>query len=283
MSLPFDATLKDILSEAPADLCKAFRLPIAEPMESLNVDLSTISAATDIAIGYGEPVQEIVDLNFQSGPDPHIDARVHLYNAAFHLRFHVPVRSLLILLRPKAETPGLTGKLTYLAGKKRVIFPYEVIRMWREPVRPFLEGGLALLPLAMLCATPSDKPIERVLRDVAHEIDRRLASEPNHAQAVRIMTGAFRLAHLRVAKERVESVFEGVGIMHEIVAVDQYEDAGRMRTARRVLLSHGRQLFGEPTVKTVKTLNAIDDPDRLDRMTDVILSLKSWKALLAVK
>jgi hypothetical protein len=118
MSLPFDATLKSILSESPADLCRAFHLPMTEPAESLNVDLSTISAATDIGIGYGEPMQEIVDLNFQSGPDPHVDARLLLYNAAFYLRYHVPVRSILVLLRPKAETPGLNGKLTYTSGKK---------------------------------------------------------------------------------------------------------------------------------------------------------------------
>ena len=65
MSFPFDATLKGILGQSPSDLCKPFRLPSIEPATALNVDLSTISAATDVAIGFGDPVQEIVDLNFQ--------------------------------------------------------------------------------------------------------------------------------------------------------------------------------------------------------------------------
>ncbi len=117
MPLRFDATLKDILGQQPADLQPAFDLPALLPAESLNVDLSTISAATDVAFGFGDPLQEIVDLNFQSGPDPNVAARLHLYNAAFHLKFLVPVRSVLVLLRPKAEVPGLTGKLTYLSGR----------------------------------------------------------------------------------------------------------------------------------------------------------------------
>jgi hypothetical protein len=61
-----------------------------------------------VAFGFGAPVQEVVDLNFQSGPDARIPARLHLYNAAFHLRYQVPVRSVLVLLRPKADANDLT-------------------------------------------------------------------------------------------------------------------------------------------------------------------------------
>src|SRR5438552_6523310 len=124
MAHPFDATVKEIFSPRPDDFAAVFRFPALKPAQSLNVDLSTISAATDVAFGFGAPLQEIVDLNFQSGPDPTVSARLHLYNAAFHLRYHVPVRSLLILLRPKAETNDLTGKLAYVSGDKRVEFEY---------------------------------------------------------------------------------------------------------------------------------------------------------------
>src|SRR5438876_3909244 len=116
----FDATLKDLFAPNPADLVPIFGLPKATPAVLLNVDLSTITAATDVAIGFGAPLQEIVDLNFQSGPDPTVAARLHLYNAALHLKFTVPVRSVLVLLRPKAGTPGLNGEMTYISGGKRV-------------------------------------------------------------------------------------------------------------------------------------------------------------------
>ena len=283
MSHTFDATLKSILGEAPADLRKPFRLPETEPAQPLNVDLSTISAATDVAFGFGAPLQEIVDLNFQSGPDPHVDARLHLYNAAFHLRFHVPVRSILVLLRPKAETPGLTGKLSYVSGGKQVSFEYDVIRMWQEPVQPFLEGGISQLPLAMLCKMPSGKPLEKALLAVRQAIERRLAHLPDYAQAIRLMTAAHVLTGLRVDRIQINAIFEGASIMHRKVAWDEAIDDGRIQNSHRTLLNQGRKLFGEPSPKTETSVAAIDDPERLERMLDAILDVKSWKALLAVK
>jgi hypothetical protein len=66
----------------------------------LNVHLSTISAATDVALGYGKPLREVVDLNFQSGPDPGLPGRLRLDNAALYARLqrpshapHQPVRT----------------------------------------------------------------------------------------------------------------------------------------------------------------------------------------------
>jgi hypothetical protein len=113
MSHPFDATLKDIAGTSVADLTPVLHLPTNLPARTLNIDLSTISAATDVAFGFGDPVQEIVDINFQSGPDARVDARVRLYNAAYHHHYPVPVRSILILLRPAADLAHLTGHLAY--------------------------------------------------------------------------------------------------------------------------------------------------------------------------
>ena len=204
MPYPFDATLKEILSLRPEDCVPVFDLPRTRA-RTLNVDLSTISAATDVAFGFGSPLEEVVDLNFQSGPDPSVPARLHLYNAAFHLRFQVPVRSVLILLRPKADSDRMTGKLAYTSGGQRVEFEYGVVRMWQQPVEPFLCGGLGLLPLATLCRMPEDKPLAEALREVVREIDRRLIQECEHSQAVRLMTAAFILTGLR--SKRVSSAW----------------------------------------------------------------------------
>ena len=222
MSLPFDATLKDILAQSPGELQGPFALPDIEPALPLNVDLSTLSAATDLALGYGDPLQEIIDLDFQSGPDLDLPARLHLYNAALHLKFRVPVRSMVVLLRPKADSANLNGKLSYHHGKQQVLFHYDVIRMWKKPVEEFLTGGLNLLPLATLCKLPKGKPVAASLRELIQEVDRRLAQHPEHAKAVRLMTAAFILTGLRVAKESLAEIFEGVKIMHESSAYDMW-------------------------------------------------------------
>jgi hypothetical protein len=56
MPYPFDAMLKENLSLRPEDCAAAFGLPRTAPAQTLNVDLSTISAATDIAFGFGDPL-----------------------------------------------------------------------------------------------------------------------------------------------------------------------------------------------------------------------------------
>jgi hypothetical protein len=277
----FDATLKEILSPRPEDFASVFHLPRIAPAQPLNVDLSTISAATDVAFGFGTPMQEVVDLNFQSGPDPLVSARLHLYNAAFHLRYQVPVRSVLILLRPKAEASALTGKLAYVCGGKRVEFEYDIVRMWQQSPEPFLHGGLGLLPLATLCRMPEDKPLAQALREVVREIDQRLVQECEHAQAVRLMTAAFILTGLRVKKVELAKIYEGVRVMHESTAYDMAVEEGEVRHCHRVLLQLGRKLLGSPDPSIESALTSIQDVERLDRMIGAILAVKSWQELLS--
>jgi hypothetical protein len=291
MSHQFDATLKEIVGQEPADFREVFRLPAIAPAQALNIDLSTLSAATDVALGFGDPLSEVVDVNFQSGPDPHVASRLLLYNTALHLKFQVPVRSLLILLRPKAETPDLTGNLSYDSGGKRVIFEYDVMRLWSEPVEPFLTGGVGILPLAPLCQMPKGKRLKAAIRDVVHEIDRRLALLPDHAQAVRLMTAAFILTGLRIDKGILADIYQGVTVMHNTSAYDQILEegilTGEIRTSHEVLLKLGRVHWGDPDPKIEASLTAIQDLKRLkrmlDRLIDVKTPLKSWKALLAIK
>ncbi len=207
--------------------------------------------------------------------------QLHLYNAAFHLRFQAPVRSVLILLRPKADADDLTGKLAYVCGGKRVQFEYDVVRMWREPVEPFLHGGLGLLPLATLCRMPEGKPLADALREVVREIDRRLIHETDHAQAVRLMTAAFILTGLRVQKEDLASIYDGVRVMHESTAYDMILDEGRAEGQIRLLLRQGRRRFGAADPATEAALTSIQDLERLGRIAEAMLTANSWPELLS--
>lgn len=301
MSLRFDATLKDIVTSRPEDFAAAFGLPRDEPVTALNVDLSTISAATDVALGFGDPLNEMADLNFQSGPDAGLPGRLHLYNAALHSRYGVSVRSIVVLLRPKADGTNLTGKLDYGDGKFRVEFGYGVIRLWQEPVESFLHGGLALLPLATLCEMPTDRDLPAALRDVIREIDRRLGVEANHAEAARLMTASYILSGLRLKRHELPAIFRGVGTMpEELTAYDEMLELEALSEARGlargearglargeargrclVLLLQGRKRFGSPDAETETEMRSLTDLDRLDRMADAILTVNSWEELLA--
>jgi hypothetical protein len=115
MPLPFDATLKDLVQQFLPDYEVQMGLSDLGPLTPLNVDLSTVTAATDIALGHGNPPDRIVDINFQSGPDEKLSGRVLLYHALLHFRYRVPVHSLVVLLRPVADW-GATDRKTPLRG-----------------------------------------------------------------------------------------------------------------------------------------------------------------------
>jgi hypothetical protein len=170
MAHRFDATLKSIVADHAADFASVFGLPADQPVSAINVDLSTLSAATDVALAYGEPVREIVDLNFQTGPDSGLPGRLHLYNAALHHRYEVAVRSVLVLLRSKADGANLTGTLAYGEAQTGVEFRYQVVRLWQQPVEDYLHTGLAALPLATLCQMPAGRALPEALREVVQEI-----------------------------------------------------------------------------------------------------------------
>lgn len=281
MPLPFDATLKTIVAENPADFASLFNLPTDLPIGSVSAELSTISAATDLALAFGQPVREIADLNFQTGPDPGLPARLHHYNAALYSRHYVPVRSILVLLRPKADAANITGELTYGAGRTRVEFQYDIIRLWQQPVENALRSGLAALPLATLCQLPAGQPIPDSLRYVVEEIQRRLGQETNEAAAARLMTAAYILTGLRVKKTELASIYRGVGLMTESTAYDEAVEEGELKRSHRLLMRQGIKRFGEPDAGTEAELRSIRDLDRLERMADVILSAASWQELLA--
>lgn len=285
MSHPYDAALKDILGHSVLDLTPPLHLPEL-PARTLNVDLATVSAATDVAFGFGEPLQQIVDINVQSGPDVKLAARLQLYNVAYHYHFSVPVRTIVMLLRPKADHPRLTGKLAYHAGRGRVEFRYEIVRLWRQPLALYLHGGLGLLPLAPLCQLPKGVPVKEALQEVIHQIDHRLVAEAPFALATKLMTATFVLAGMRVRGSGLNDIFRGVKVMlEESSAFTLFEEKGRkkgrLEGLQEALLRLGSHRFGPPDEATITTVNAIDDLNRLKRMTDAVLTVRSWHKLLA--
>jgi hypothetical protein len=156
-----------------------------------------------------------------------------------------------------------------------------VFRLWRQPLTVFLNGGLALVPLAPLCQLPEDVPLEQALRAVIHQIDQRLTTEAPYAQAAKLMTATFVLAGLRVSRQVLSDLFRGVKIMHESSAFTLYEEKGRVEESHRLLLRQGRNRFGAPDAATEAALQALRDLDRLERLADAVLTASSWQEFLA--
>src|SRR4051794_31479736 len=119
MPLRFDATLKDLAGIHPGQFLTEMDGPTSLPVRLLNVDLSTITTATDIAFGLGDPLAEVVHLDAQAGPDADKHRKVLAYNALLHRLYRVPVHSILLLLRKQAQHSTQTGNIHYAARPGR--------------------------------------------------------------------------------------------------------------------------------------------------------------------
>lgn len=91
MSLPFDATLKDLVQGHVADWLTLLNETPTGPVEVLTPDLSTVTAFTDIVLRTGA---SLMHLDFQSGPDSALPCRVLLYNVLLFDAYGLPVHSI---------------------------------------------------------------------------------------------------------------------------------------------------------------------------------------------
>ena len=86
---------------------------------------------------------------------------------------------------------------------------------------------------------------------------------------------------LRVRKENMGSIYDGVRIMHESSAYELIEESGMIKYAQKNLLQVGRKRLGAPDESIVEALKAITNLDRLDQLNEALLNASSWKELLA--
>src|SRR5438309_1496859 len=135
MPLPFDATLKDLGQVSPAGMVTVFDGVPALPVRLLNVDLSTITASADLIFGLGDPLQEILHLDFQSSASATKHADVLVYQSLLYRQYLVPIHSIVVLLRPQAAHSNTNGTICYTArpGRGKMDFGYQVDRLWERP------------------------------------------------------------------------------------------------------------------------------------------------------
>ncbi len=315
MHKPFDVSLKDLIEGHPDSWVQFLRGPVAGPVEVINADLATVTAAADKIIRVGEPEPWLLHVELLSSPRSHPAEQLHWYNALLHHRHDLPVRSALVLLHPRANSPQLTGVYhATLSGEAQpyLEFRYRVVRLWEVPVGDLL-GHIGTVPLA-----PLGDVAEAELPQLVREMGQRLATAPPEEARI-LWTTAYLLSGLRVGPAALEPLYRGVipvdwmQIMRDSSVVQAWVDEaveekvkravervsiqrfaegkaegkaegeakGKAEEARAVLLRQGRIRFGEPAAATVQALDAITDLPRLERMIEAILTVPGWAELLA--
>jgi hypothetical protein len=162
MAMTFDATLKDMGRDSPQGFLAAFDRPPDEPVRLLNVDLSTVTTAADLILGLGEPLAEVVHLDFQSSAAAWKHADLLVYNTLLFAHYHVPVHTVIILLRPEAAHANLNGAIHYAPrpGRSSMDFSYDIVPLWQRPAEELLAADLGVTPLAMLGRLPAGVALE---------------------------------------------------------------------------------------------------------------------------
>jgi hypothetical protein len=276
--------VKDLAQVSPRGLLTTFAAaPQNLPVALLNVDLSTVTTAADLVFGLGDPLQEIVHLDFQASASATKHADLLVYNSLLHRNYLVPVHSVVILLRSKAAHPNLNGMVAYASRHPRgkMDFAYEVVRLWEHPVEELLARDIATLPLAPLGRLPKGLKLEAALAGVIKKMIERLRNEAPPEQVRRLLTAAFVLTGLRVPRQKASQLFQGVRAMRESDTFMAIIEEGEVNEARKMVLRLGQKSLGVPDEAVTTAVEGTTDLERLELMMERIGEVESWQQLLA--
>ena len=160
----------------------------------IDADLSgAVTTATDEVFDVNDPEPWLILAEIQSSWDGDLPYdTLRRYAMSVH-RHRKPVSCVVVLLRPEANSSGMTGRFHQpdpINGGRA--FPFKVIPLWEQPVETFRTGPLALRPFAPLANVPPEAAPE-----VTQRIKERLEAHGTRANKEWVSTALFQLLALR--------------------------------------------------------------------------------------
>ena len=283
MSQRFDAILKHLPEEYPEDWARF--VGVSAPVSVIDANVSTVTAAADKVLRVDAPEPWILHWEFQASRDVTLARRLLHYNVLLGIRHSLPVRSVVLLLRPAADGRDLTGTLQWRLphAPPYLEFAYEVIRLWQLPPEAVLQGGLGTLPLAPLTNVAPPK-LSGLIEQMARRIDR----EADIPAAKSLWTATYVLMGLEFTAEVSNQLLRGVRSMKESATYQAILQEGLEKglekgreEALEILLSQGTRRFGKPPAKTRKMIGQITDREVLKSLALRLLEVDNWTELLA--
>jgi hypothetical protein len=278
MPKPFDSSTKMLVEEYPSDWVAWLgygRLPTAV----IDADLATVAAATDkvVRVGRGRD-RWLLLVEMLASNKPHIPGRTHFHSTLLAHRHDLPVRSVLVLLRPEADGPAMTGTFEQACpgDDPYLTFRYRVVRLWQVSPDELLRGGPGLWPLA-----PVADVTEAQLPAVVHRVKQQIRREVPEAKAAEMLASAYVLMGLRYDEAVITALEQEVIKMEESITYQKIVSIGELREARKLILRAGKQRFGRASRKAAQALDAIIDLPTLEALFDRIQMASSWDELLA--
>jgi hypothetical protein len=245
-----------------------------------------VLAVVDKALRVDSPVPYLAHFELQAGYDPRLPSRLLQYHALLLHRHGLPVESTVVLVRPAADGPAMTGRFESrgISGSVTIAFSFRVIRLWERPVDELLSGGLGVLPLAPL----ADIELAQ-LPAIMQNMDARFRGEATPVEAEDLRAATILLLGMRYTADQIRSSVRSMAWWRESSIYqetleqgrEQGREEGRVEEARRLVLELGMEKFGAPDPSVVRMVEAIGDPDRLGHLLRRVLRAASWQELLA--
>jgi predicted transposase YdaD len=287
---PYDVSPRVLLEADPASWLAWLGLPADGPVRTIDTDVSTVLAEVDKLVRVGGPSPWLAHVELQAGRDRQFPYRMLQYHALLLHRYGLPVDSTVVLLRPAADGPEMSGRLEQRGptGDVTLAFAFRVVRLWERPVEELLGGGLGVLPLAPLAAIEPER-LPSVMRQIADRFLRE--AEPSAARE--LWAASTLLLGLRYDDEQIREVMQAMSWVRESSAYRVLVEEGRAEGramglaegevigARRVLLDLATAKLGPPSPEDRAAVEAIADLDALRRMGRRILTATSWQEVLA--
>jgi hypothetical protein len=286
MSKQYDSTSKELIELGAVDWLAFLGAPRpAEKVRILNVDLSTVVAEADRALLVDDPTPWILHLEFQSSWEGELVRRVLRYNGLLQDRHHCDVSSVIVLLRPEANSPSFTGEKVIQTGLPNGwTFRYHVIKIWEIEPAAILRHGLWLLQLLPISNT---KEVE--LPSLMLELHQRIRTLRDSGLRGKFWTATGILMGLKYQEAFIDQLLHGVMDMEESTyyqaimrrGLQRGEHQVRLSEARALLLRQGRVKFGIVPANVEATINSLGDLSKLEGLFEKVLFATDWDSLLS--
>ncbi len=214
---PYDNLMKSLFEGNEQEAINAF-LPGAKYLETLNIEVLRTPMRVDCAYKvFYQGIEHLLHVEFESGSNSRMAARLHNYHASLHYKYDLPVISVIIYLfpAPMAESPYREMSV----GLAIVTFHFRSIALWKEEASTYMQQHLVnLYPLL-----PAMANVDKVLLSQALEemVQYYKDDETKLGEQLRWLGVLLRRADT-VSLNDKEAVQEEMNVLDKLLEEDPY-------------------------------------------------------------
>ena len=133
---PFDITTRLLIDSDPAGWLRWIGRPVDGPVRPIDTDVSTVLAEVDKVLRVDGAAPWPAHVELQSSHDRILPIRLLQYHGLLLRRHELPIESTVVLLRPQADGPELSGRYEQRGprGRLTVAIQNQVLPIWERPV-----------------------------------------------------------------------------------------------------------------------------------------------------